>query len=87
MDLSVTRVRQIEDFDGESSGRRQQQANERRAQAHTPVQFRVQPEVNGASALISVELGGIEPPSISRWTNPLRPFPSLRLTQPRRRVG
>jgi hypothetical protein len=34
-----------------------------------------------------VELGGIEPPSISRWTNPLRPFPSLGLTQPRRRVG
>jgi hypothetical protein len=35
----------------------------------------------------AVELGGIEPPSISRWTNPLRPFPSLTLTQRRRRVG
>jgi len=27
-----------------------------------------------------VELGGIEPPSISRWTNLLRPFPVLPLT-------
>ena len=27
-----------------------------------------------------VELGGIEPPSISRWTNLLRPFPALSLT-------
>jgi hypothetical protein len=35
----------------------------------------------------AVELGGIEPPSISRWTNPLRPFPALRLSQPLRRVG
>jgi hypothetical protein len=34
-----------------------------------------------------VELGGIEPPSISRWTNPLRPFPTTRLTLPHRRVG
>src|SRR5262245_7855130 len=34
-----------------------------------------------------VELGGIEPPSISRWTNPLRPFPASRLSLPHRRVG
>ena len=34
-----------------------------------------------------VELGGIEPPSISRWTNPLRPFPTSRLSLPHRRVG
>jgi hypothetical protein len=34
-----------------------------------------------------VELGGIEPPSVSRWTNPLRPFPALRLSLPHRRVG
>ena len=41
----------------------------------------------GICASKGVELGGIEPPSISRWTNPLRPFPSLALTQRRRRVG
>jgi len=34
-----------------------------------------------------VELGGIEPPSISRWTNLLRPFPVLPLTLWHRRVG
>ena len=35
----------------------------------------------------TVELGGIEPPSISRWTNPLRPFPASGLSLPHRRVG
>jgi hypothetical protein len=34
-----------------------------------------------------VELGGIEPPSISRCTNVLRPFPTSTLTLCHRRVG
>ena len=34
-----------------------------------------------------VELGGIEPPSISRCTNSLRPFPTSTLTLCHRRVG
>ena len=34
-----------------------------------------------------VELGGIEPPSLSRWTNLLQPFPALTLTLRHRRVG
>ena len=41
----------------------------------------------GICASQVVELGGIEPPSISRWAGPLRPFPTSGLTLSRRRVG
>jgi RimJ/RimL family protein N-acetyltransferase len=34
-----------------------------------------------------VELPGIEPGSLSRWADLLRPFPAARLTHPHRRVG
>ena len=47
---------------------------------------RICPEL-GICASKCVELGGIEPPSIRRWTPALRPFPASRLTQPHRRVG
>src|SRR5262245_6723559 len=48
---------------------------------------RPRPRVRDVLRHHAVELGGIEPPSISRWTNPLRPFPTSRLTLPHRRVG
>ena len=44
-------------------------------------------EARGRSANQGVELGGIEPPSISLRTDPLRPFPTSSLTLAHRRVG